>query len=201
MKLCRIQSHLVLIAIILGTPSDALSQRWMARQSLQDTLPCSRTAPSDTLPQRWMVRVSFQQALRFTFAEDTRIENYQASVGYVSPSPLIPSFALYVTYDNYRFDHNWIHTSIEHISAWGIFPAVKLLRIILVGYGYSSGTRMQMERYQGDTTAYYNGTYAHWGSFFACDMDLYVYDEFYLTLGGYFKRPNSYVSVGLSKRF
>ena len=108
---------------------------------------------------------------------------------------------LYMTFDNYDYQYDGYNKYIDKISATGIIPAIKLVRFLVIGYGYLSGTEHRLNLPGQDTLESYNGKYSQWTLFYGIDIDLYIYREFYLTFGLYIRQPDGYLAVGLSKRF
>jgi hypothetical protein len=149
--------------------------------------------------QVWNPRISLQTG-GGPVSEGT-ITNYQVSAGYVSSNGMI-SANLYMTFDNYDYQHYGTTEDFQKISATGILPTIKLFRFLFFGYGYLSGTehRLYLAGMQ-DTLEFYNRKYSQWTTFYGIDIDLYVYREFYITFGLYMKQPAPYVAIGLSKRF
>lgn len=127
--------------------------------------------------------------------------NFLLGTGFIPDAWWIPAphfYVAYTRYENERISMTSGWTSIKIIS---FYPSIKVARYILVGYGYSTGTKNA--RRQDLTSPPYvvhEGAYSTWSPFLGIDIDLRVHHNGFLTFGIYYKDPAAFYALGASLR-
>jgi len=150
------------------------------------------------------IRASIQKGLVMgnQSGADQSTTVFLGSIGVALDSSVLSGVSLYVNYANESYHKRWLSAEKRYIEAFGIIPAVKLAKFILIGAGYAFGHQESSVWYSGypDTTSS-KGLYAKWFLFTALDGDIYVYHDIYLNLGVYLTRPINFLAVGISACF
>jgi len=134
---------------------------------------------------------------------------YEKRVSYIADIALLPesgaSFHFLVSYAN-------IHTYSKHktlteqrtkTKTIGLNPGIKLFNFLLFGYGcnFQYKDAHVWSQISQETTYLSHRYETEWWPFLALDVDIYIYEEFYFSFGGYVMVPEVNLAVGLSKRF
>jgi hypothetical protein len=130
---------------------------------------------------------------------------YSFAVGSVPRAWWHTSFHLWFTYDEYHYFRGWLTSERKDMYLVGIYPSVKLLSCLLIGYGCSFGNRTQ-ERwslfdYPVPTHTYSTGWSQKWSPLVGVDINVYVVYNFYLATSILVREPVSVASLGVAKTF
>ncbi|MBI3110219.1 MAG: hypothetical protein HYZ01_01490 [Ignavibacteriales bacterium] len=167
----------------------------------QDTL-----TTRDAYPNKTSFRVSFQKGWAFpnVAGADQKDENLAASFGFNpnSSSWWSPSYHLYLTYADYYYQKSGLSGEKKDLHSVGFYPSIRIAKILLLGFGYSFGEKHTEEWYafRADTAAF-NGKYSRWSVLLALDYDIYIYRDFYFSVGIFTKEPVGFFALGLTKYF
>lgn len=155
-------------------------------------------------------QLSFRASIHKGFAfpnlvgGNQRDENFLLTFGVTQkPSPWwTPSMHLYLSYAEYSYDKSGLSGETRDTRSVGFYPSLRIAQFLLLGFGYSFGEKHTKDWYAGRTdTVTFDGKYSKWSFILAIEGDIYVYRDFYLTLGLYSKEPIGFFAVGIAKRF
>lgn len=173
---------------------------------LQTALAQDTLITRDNCANEFSFRVSLQKGFAVpNFAgADQRDENLTFSLGLI-PNPsswLSPSYHLYLTYAEYYYNKSGLSGEKRDFGSAGFYPSMKIAKLLLIGFGYSFGQKHTKEWYafRTDTTTF-DGKYSRWSFLLAIEADIYVYKDFYFSIGIFAKEPVGFLGFGVTKYF
>ncbi len=160
--------------------------------------------------QRDSSQLSFRASIHKGFAfpnlvgGDQRDENFLLTLG-VAQRPLpwwAPSIHLYLSYAEYSYNKSGLSGEIRDTRSVGFYPSLRIAQSLLLGFGYSFGEKHTKDWYAGRAdTVTFDGKYSKWSFIVAIEADIYVYRDFYVTLGLYSKEPIGFFALGIARKF
>jgi hypothetical protein len=165
------------------------------RTNAQDTL--STTTPSFRLTALFLSTFDFLPSEEGS----KRGYNFLLGVGFIPDTWWLLAPHFYITYTHYENERISMTSGWTKINIVSLYPSVKLARFILVGFGYSVGTKnARGQDLTGPPYVVREGAYSTWSPFLGIDFDLRIHRNAFLTFGMYYKEPAPFYALGGSFR-
>lgn len=196
--------------VVLGDSNESITDRWKSQfhLPLPTTLPTLRAADAldSTKPTQSPLRLTVLflttfKTVPFILEGTSSGQNYLVGVGFVGDQWWIPAPHVYFTYTRYTYERIWLTSEWKDIHSIAIYPSVKLVNFLLIGYGYSAGKKyIKRQDYSREPYVVFDGKFSDWSALIGLDFDLRIYRNAHATLGIYFKEPAAIYAIGIAVR-